>query len=85
MTCRQGHRTPPYGYMQYTTQIVCTSKGFEISLLVFEIQLHENCKNRAKFLKIDYFPTYLMRELQGSISAQLEEFFQYPSNMILLL
>ena len=27
----------------------------------------------------------LMRELQGSISSQLEEFFQYPSNMILPL
>ena len=27
----------------------------------------------------------LVRELQGSISSQLEEFCQYPSNMILLL
>ena len=82
---RQEHRTLTCVCVRYTTQIVSTSKGFEISFLVFEIQLHENCKNRAKFLKIDYFPTYLMRELQGSISAQLEEFFQYPSNMILLL
>ena len=48
MTCRWGYRTPSCGYMQHMIQIVYISKGLERTLLVFEIQLHENCENRAK-------------------------------------
>ena len=72
-----GYRTPPSGYMQHTIQIVSTSKGFERTILVFEIQLHENCEIDFQKFWLDF------RNFREAGSQRLGEFFRDPWKYIL--